>query len=112
MAIKTLSPLVKHPTPSALVALAMFSKVVLGATPRTLEQTQPLLLSFLLSLSNHDLESVSSMAFQSLLDLFSMGPNVQQPLLHTLLRTTRDSLVALPILLPSHSDAKVEHIVT
>uniref|UniRef100_A0A0W0FAX1 Putative ARM heat repeat protein n=1 Tax=Moniliophthora roreri TaxID=221103 RepID=A0A0W0FAX1_MONRR len=110
MAIKTLSPLVKHPTSSALVALANFSKVVLGATPRTLEQTQSLLLSFLLSLYNSDLESVSSATSQSLFSLFSTGSEVQYSLLHTLLRSTRDNLVALPILLPSHADAKVEHI--
>ncbi|KAG7099615.1 hypothetical protein E1B28_001443 [Marasmius oreades] len=110
IAIKTLVPLVKHPTPSALVALGEFAATVIEATPRTMPATQPLLLSFLLSLSNSEFERVSTTAFKTLLRLFSTDSKTQVSLLHTLMRTTRDNLVALPLVLPSHADAKVEHM--
>ncbi|KAJ8084450.1 hypothetical protein PM082_003220 [Marasmius tenuissimus] len=110
IAMKTLAPLVKHPTVSALVALAEFASTVIEATPQTLSQTQPLLLSFLLSLSNSAFERVSNAAFTALLRLLSTENKAQLSLLHTLMRITRDNLVALPLVLPSHADAKVEHM--
>ncbi|KAF9257561.1 hypothetical protein L218DRAFT_1006039 [Marasmius fiardii PR-910] len=111
IAIKMLAPLIKHPTPSALVALAEFAAKVIGATPRMMPATQPLLLSFLLSLSTSEFERVSSTAFNNLLCLFSPDSKAQISLLQTLMQTTRDNLVALPLALPLHADAKVEHMV-
>ncbi|KAE9398450.1 hypothetical protein BT96DRAFT_882920, partial [Gymnopus androsaceus JB14] len=110
IAMKTLSPLVKHPTPSALTALAEFSAHVLLTTPTTLSQTQPLLLSYLLALSNAELPSVSNKAIQLLLDLLAVSSKAHHSLTHTLMRITRDNLVALPVLLPSQADTKVEHV--
>ncbi len=46
IALNTLTPLVKHSTPSALIALSKLSSTILLATSTTLPQTQPLLLSF------------------------------------------------------------------
>ncbi|KAL0579443.1 hypothetical protein V5O48_002549 [Marasmius crinis-equi] len=110
IALKSLAPLVKHPTASALVALANFASAVIEGTPRTLPQTQPLLLSFLLSLSSSAFERVSGTAFNALLRLLSTDSKAQLSLLQTLMRTTRDNLVALPLFLPTHADEKVEHI--
>ncbi|KAJ7928533.1 hypothetical protein B0H13DRAFT_2248361 [Mycena leptocephala] len=92
IAINTLTPLVSHTTPSALLALVDFSAAILAATPLTLPPTQPLLLSFLLSLS------ISSFS------------DARQPLLQTLMHSTKDNLSALPRLLSSQADSKVEHV--
>ncbi|TEB38878.1 hypothetical protein FA13DRAFT_1785158 [Coprinellus micaceus] len=54
IAINALNPLVRHPTPSALYALVDFSSQIIASTSLTLPQTQPLLLSFLLSLSHSE----------------------------------------------------------
>lgn len=110
IAINSLTPLVAHPKPAALLALSKFSSSLIGATPLTLSQTQPLLLSFLLSLSNSDFITVSSESRASLLTLLTTPSKFQYPLLQTLMRNTRDNLAALPRLIPSHADAKVEHV--
>jgi hypothetical protein len=110
IAINSLTPLISHPTSSALLALATFSASVLGATTLTLPQTQPLLLTFLLSLSNSSSESVSQHSLTSLVDLLSSSPKTNDLLMQTLVTITGDNLSALPRLLPSHSDAKVEHV--
>ncbi|GLB35889.1 putative HEAT repeat protein [Lyophyllum shimeji] len=111
IALNTLSPLVSHPTPSALLALSKFSATVIGATSMTLPDAQPLLLHFLLSLSNSDFPSVAAESRGSLLSLLTTASNVQHRLQQTLLRTTSDNLLALPRLLLTHADAKVEHVV-
>ncbi|KAF5385235.1 hypothetical protein D9615_001285 [Tricholomella constricta] len=110
IALNTLTPLVSHPTPSALLAVSMFSAKILGATSMTLPDAQPLLLHFLLSLSNSDLPSVSAESRGSLLSLLTTSSKVQHSLQQTLLRTTNDNLLALPRLLPTHADSKVEHV--
>ncbi|KAJ4485821.1 armadillo-type protein [Lentinula aciculospora] len=110
IAMKSLSTLIKHPSPSALTALAEFSAHVLRTTPTTLPQTQPLLLSYLLALSNSELPSVSKKATELLLDLLSASSKARHSLIRTLMRITRDNLIALPALLPSQADAKVEHV--
>ncbi|KAJ7128967.1 armadillo-type protein [Mycena crocata] len=110
IAINTLTPLVSHTTPSALLALADFSSSILAATTLTLPQTQPLLLSFLLSLSNSGFSEVSSKARNSLLKLLTTQSKAQQPLLQTLMHSTKDNLSALPRLLSSRADFKVEHV--
>ena len=110
IAMNTLTPLVSHPTSSALLSLSKFSLAVLSTTPLTLPQTQGLLLSFLLSLSISTYPTVSMDARNSLLKLLTTSSTAQHSLMQTLMRNTRDNLAALPSLLPSHADAKVEHI--
>ncbi|KAJ7718031.1 armadillo-type protein [Mycena maculata] len=110
IAINTLTPLVSHMTPSALLALVDFSASVLAATTLTLPQTQPLLLSFLLSLSNSAFMDVSTKANASLLGLLTTPTKVRQPLLQTLIHSTKDNLSALPRFLSSQADSKVEHV--
>ncbi|KAF8640612.1 hypothetical protein AX17_000273 [Amanita inopinata Kibby_2008] len=109
IAINTLTPLLSHPTPSAHLALVEFSSAILEATPLTLPQTQPLLVSYLLSLSNSDLPSVSDDAREHLLHLFSKQSTVQHSLLQTLMQITKDKLSNLPNLISTLSDSKVEH---
>ncbi|KAJ6593617.1 armadillo-type protein [Mycena capillaripes] len=111
IAINTLTPLVSHTTPSALLALIEFSTAILAATPLTLPQTQPLLLSFLLSLSISPFSEVSKKARSSLLKLLTTQTKVRQSLLQTLMHSTKDNLSALPRLLSSQADSKVEHVV-
>jgi TELO2-interacting protein 1 len=108
IALNTITPLVSHPTPSALLALSDFSSTVLVATSLTLPQAQPLLLSFLLSLSNSPFPGVSTKARQELTSL--LASPIAHSLLQTLMQNTRDNLAALPRMLPSQSDSKVEHV--
>ncbi|KAJ7690676.1 armadillo-type protein [Mycena rosella] len=110
IAINTLTPLVSHTTPSALLALVDFSSGILAATVLTLPQSQPLLLSFLLSLANSAFADVSTNARTSLLKLLTAQTKARQPLLQTLMHSTRDNLSALPRLLSSQADSKVEHV--
>ncbi|KAJ7124997.1 armadillo-type protein [Mycena epipterygia] len=110
IAINTLTPLVSHTTPSALLALADFSSSILATTALTLPQTQPLLLSFLLSLSNSAFSDVSIKARSSLFKLLTVKTKARQPLLQTLMHSTKDNLTALPRLLSSQADSKVEHV--
>ncbi|KAJ7782844.1 armadillo-type protein [Mycena metata] len=110
IAINTLTPLVSHTTPAALLALVDFSSAVLAGTSLTLPQTQPLLLSFLLSLSVSSFSDVSTKARSSLLKLLTTPTKARQPLLQTLMHSTKDNLSALPRLLSSQADSKVEHV--
>jgi hypothetical protein len=110
IAINTLTALVSHPTPVALTALARFSASLLATTSLTLPQTQPLLLSFLLSLSNSDYPSVSSETRNSLLQLLSSTSDTRHTLLHLMTSIMRDNLAALPRIIPSQADAKIEHL--
>ncbi|KAJ6497801.1 armadillo-type protein [Mycena sanguinolenta] len=110
IALNTLTPLVSHTTPSALLALVDFSSAILAATTLTLPQSRPLLLSFLLSLSISSFSDVSAKARSSLLALLTSQTKAQQPLLQSLLHSTRDNISALPRLLSSQADSKVEHV--
>ncbi|KAJ7874778.1 hypothetical protein B0H14DRAFT_3083374 [Mycena olivaceomarginata] len=110
IALNTLTPLVSHTTPSALLALVDFSSAILAATALTLPQSQPLLLSFLLSLSISTFSDVSTKARGSLLTLLTAQTKARQPLLQTLMHSTRDNISALPRLLSSQADSKVEHV--
>ncbi|KAI0756752.1 armadillo-type protein [Daedaleopsis nitida] len=110
IAINALSPLVKHQTPSALIGLATFSAGVLSATTLTLPQSQPLLLSFLLSLKASSFDRVSSQADASLRRILATSSNSRHHILQVLLQISRDNLSALPRLLLSHADSKVEHV--
>ena len=107
IAINSLSPLVKHQTPTALIGLATFSTAVLSATTFTLPQSRSLLLSFLLSLRGSAFDRVSRQADISLRQLLTAQSN---PILQALLQISSDNLAALPHLLLSHADFRVEHV--
>ncbi|KAF9654189.1 hypothetical protein BDM02DRAFT_3157819 [Thelephora ganbajun] len=109
IAMNSLSSLPSHPTPSALLALCNFSCSVLSATTLTLPQTQPLLLSYLLSLSNAPYISVSEKASSHLAELLRPGTKTYHPLIQTLSNVTSDYLSSLPRLISIQSEAKVEH---
>lgn len=109
IAFNTLTPLMSHPTPSALLALAFLSASLLTKTRLTLPDVQPLLLSFLLTLSNSNFTSVSARSREALATLLSPPFKARHTLLQILLRTTSDNLASLPRLLPAHADAKVSH---
>jgi len=109
IAINSLSPLSSHPTPSALLALCNFSYSVLSATTLTLPQTQTLLLSHLLSLSNAPFTSVSEKALSHLAGLLRPGTKTYHPLMQTLSGITSEYLSSLPHLISIQSESKVEH---
>ncbi|KAF8807843.1 hypothetical protein BYT27DRAFT_7338475 [Phlegmacium glaucopus] len=111
IALNSLTPLVSHPTPSALHALTKLSGSILGATSLTLPLTQSLLLSFLLSLSLSDYPLVSSESRSSLLELLTRQSDAQTSLQHTLMVNLGDNLSALPRLLSTQSDARISHTV-
>ncbi|KAI9444879.1 ARM repeat-containing protein [Lactarius indigo] len=110
MALKSLTPLVSHPTVTALIAVSSLSASLLESTLLTLPSAQPLLTSFLLSLSRSDYGSVSSQSFGSLVELTSPASKARDALLQTLLQMIGDILSSLPRILPSRADAKVEHL--
>jgi TELO2-interacting protein 1 len=112
IALNSLTPLVSHPTPSALHALTKASASILGATSLTLPLTQSLLLSFLLSLSLSDYPLVSSESRNSLLELLTRRSDAQSSLQHTLMVNLGDNLSALPRLLSTQTDAKISHTAT
>ena len=109
IAINSLSSLPSHPTPSALIALCSFSHSVLSATTLTLPQTQPLLLSYLLSLSNAPFTSVSENALSHLTELLRPGTKIHHSLMQTLSSMTSDYLSSLPRFISVQSGVKVEH---
>ncbi|KAH9997742.1 ARM repeat-containing protein [Russula compacta] len=110
MTLKTLTPIVSHPTATALVAVSSLSSSLLESTSLTLPSCRPLLASFLLSLSRSTYDSVSSHASSSLIQLTSPASKVRHSLLQTLLQMTGDILSTLPRVLLSHADSKVEHL--
>ncbi|RPD64817.1 hypothetical protein L227DRAFT_519308 [Lentinus tigrinus ALCF2SS1-6] len=112
IALNALSPLVKHQTPAALVGLATFAASILSATTLTVPQSQPLLLSFLLSLQASPFERVSSQADTSLRQILTSPSSSRHHIFQVLLQISRDNLAALPRLLLSHADSKVEHVAT
>ena len=109
IALNNLTPLVSHPTPSALHALTKASASILGSTPLTLPLTQSLLLSFLLSLSLSDYPLISSESQSSLMELLTRQSDAQTSLQQTLMANLGDNLSALPRLLSTQADAKVSH---
>ncbi|PCH33889.1 hypothetical protein WOLCODRAFT_94405 [Wolfiporia cocos MD-104 SS10] len=110
IAMNALTSLVNHPNPSALLALVDFSEVVLSATTLTVPQSQPLLLCLLLSLSGSSFTDVSTKASAALRHMLSPASKIRHTLLPVLMQISKDNLSALPRLILSHSDAKVEHV--
>ncbi|KAI0830566.1 armadillo-type protein [Trametes gibbosa] len=109
MALNALSPLVKHPTPVALRGLATFSTEILSATTVTMPQSQSLLLSFLLSIRMSSFEAVSEHADSQLRQVLTSQSPAHQHIIRALFQIAQDHLTALPRLLLSHADARVEH---
>lgn len=109
IALNSLTPLVNHPTPCALTALANMAKEVLATTTLTLPQSQPLLLSWLLSLSSSPYPQVAELANSSIRDLLSCV-SARHSLLQTLAHIAKDSLGSLPRWIGSQADSKVEHV--
>jgi TELO2-interacting protein 1 len=108
MALKALTPVVSHPTATALVAMSSLSSSLLEHTSLTLPSCRPLLISFLLSLSRSTYDSVSYHAYSSLVQLTGPTSKVRHSLSQTLLQMTGDILSTLPRVLPSHADSKIE----
>ncbi|EIN13941.1 hypothetical protein PUNSTDRAFT_110095 [Punctularia strigosozonata HHB-11173 SS5] len=109
IALNTLTPLLAHPTPSALRQLACFSYVVVSSTTLSLPQSRPLLLSYLLSLSTNVFESVAASARDGLSKLLRPAFRARHLMLQSLAAIVRDNFENLPRLLASTSDRKVEH---
>ena len=109
IAMNSLSSLPSHPTPSALLALCNFSHSILSTTTLTLPQTQPLFLSYLLSLSNGPFTSVCEKASSHLAELLRPGTKTYHSLMQALSSMTSDYLSSLPRLISVQSEAKVEH---
>ena len=109
IAINSLTSLLSHPNAKALRALTDFSAKLLHTTSLALPQTQPLLVSFLLSLSLSEYASVSARARQSLSDLLSRPSDVRLSLQQVLMNNLGSNLVALPRLIATQTDAKVAH---
>nr|GAT57777.1 heat repeat protein [Mycena chlorophos] len=110
IALNTLTPLVSHTNPTALLALASLSSHILANTALTLARSQPLLLSFLLSISVSDAPGVGEEARSELVSLLTTPSKARQPLLQTLMYSTKENLTSLPRLLSSQADSKVEHL--
>ncbi|KAG8847466.1 hypothetical protein FRB96_001607 [Tulasnella sp. 330] len=110
LAINSLTPLLSHPTPSAQLALSTLSSRLLQRTTRTLSSLHPLLLSHLLSLSLSSFAQISHPSETALVSLLTPSSPSSSSLLRTLLQLTQENLGALPTLILSHSDAKVELI--
>ncbi|KAJ8588393.1 hypothetical protein M405DRAFT_934129 [Rhizopogon salebrosus TDB-379] len=110
IALNSLMTLVSHPTPLALVALSSFSKIILATTYITLPQSRPLLLSWLLSLSNSSFPEVSRIAHQALSGLLAAPSDARLPLLQALLDISKENLSSLPRSIVSQNNTKVEHI--
>ncbi|KAG6337077.1 hypothetical protein ID866_2030 [Astraeus odoratus] len=108
IALNTLTPLVYHPTPVALISLAVMAREVLTATSLTLLQSQPLLLSWLLSLSNSTFTRVVDTALASLRHVLT--GDVASVLLQTLAQISKECMSSLPVSIASHADARLEHI--
>ncbi|OCH94749.1 hypothetical protein OBBRIDRAFT_747076 [Obba rivulosa] len=109
IALNSLTSLLTHPTPSALVALADFSEAVLSQTTLTLPQSRALLISFLLSLSCAAFTTVTDTAIGALRRLLDPSSSARHVFLGVIVQISRDTLSSLPLLMSSRADAKVEH---
>lgn len=107
LAINSLSPLLLHPTPSVQLSISKLCTALLQHASRTLSTLQPLLLQHLLELSLSSFTSVSEPSESSLADLLASSA-AASPLLHVLLQMTQETLSAIPTMILSQNDAKVE----
>lgn len=109
IALNSLSPLVRHPTATALVALSSLSQSLLLRARLTLTDARQLLLSYLLTLSISQFPSVSSHASQSLSSLLTSSSKGSHTLLQTLLQQATSNLSLLAHLITSRSDTRLIH---
>ncbi|KIJ45064.1 hypothetical protein M422DRAFT_251263 [Sphaerobolus stellatus SS14] len=105
LALNTLSPLLTHPHPTALLSLSYFASLILSQATQTLSDATPILLRVLLTLSTKSqFPDVAVHAQSELVRLLSPSPEHNKPsashtLLHTLSKLTSDNLSSLPRLL-------------
>ncbi|KAF8495337.1 hypothetical protein JB92DRAFT_3147000 [Gautieria morchelliformis] len=97
MVINTLPPLLSHPNPVALLSLSRFSLDLLSKTSRTLPDTLPLLLSFLLSLSTNQSLEVAASSHAHRLTLLLPPSTAHFTHLQILSQLTRNNLISLPV---------------
>jgi hypothetical protein len=109
MSLASLSSIMFHPNITAQIALSNLSHSVLLSTTLTLSSSQPLLLTYILSLSQSSFPSLSSTSLSHLQTLL-VSSKTKTSILQTLLQMTQQNLSSLPRLLPSHSEAKLQHI--
>ncbi|KLO15049.1 hypothetical protein SCHPADRAFT_920409 [Schizopora paradoxa] len=110
IAFNSITPLVKHPKPVALVALSSLSKSILSQAHLSLPNLRPLLLSFLLSLSSSPFEIVHETAKRDILDLVKPGAQASHEIVSCLIQSTTEHLSSLPYLLLLRDDLKLEHV--
>lgn len=110
IAMNSISSLVSHPTASALAGLTTFSHAILDATPNTLPQSQPLLLAWLLRLCVSDYPSVKFQAHTSITSLLSPKSKSRTHIQDALVGVLNDSFAALPRLIVSGAEARIEHV--
>ncbi|KZT44315.1 hypothetical protein SISSUDRAFT_1029046 [Sistotremastrum suecicum HHB10207 ss-3] len=110
IALNALTPLVKHPNLNVLLALSSLAASLIEKTFVTLPDSQPLLLSFLLTLAVDPSLSVSSGARHHLNVLLKPPVAARFSLTQTLLHNTRDNLSLMPRLIIRRSDSHIEHV--
>ena len=104
IALNSLTPLVSHNNAIALRSLASNSLEILSSTKLTLPQSQPLLLSFLLALSQSEYESVAKPAHVAL-----VAAAKDQQLMQHILHLAQDALASLSRHLNTHADTRLTH---
>ena len=107
IALNSLTPLASHPTSSALLALSSLSYTILSKARLTLPDARPLLLTFLLSLSNSQFSAVSAHARVQLVSLLDSHNKGRHELLQALMQHAVDGLSDLPRLLHSQAEEKI-----
>ena len=89
-------PIIRHPTPSALEGLVDLCQSLLLHTNRSLPQSRPLLLTSLLVLDRHELQTISKAAHAALLEtLTSTQSHSSHSILQLILQLARDNLLSL-----------------
>ncbi|KAG8929521.1 hypothetical protein FRC02_005462 [Tulasnella sp. 418] len=107
IALNTLSPIHSHPTPSALVAMARLSSLLLQEATLTLPTIHPMLLSNLLTLSTSPFPEIGDFS-RDQLGLLLRSSAISGDYLNTILQITQRNLSSLPRFVLTHSEAHVE----
>ncbi|EJU02616.1 hypothetical protein DACRYDRAFT_88412 [Dacryopinax primogenitus] len=104
MALNSLNPLLKHPSPQAQEGLATLHALLLRACSESLPDIVPLMIAILLSLSLSPYPDISDRAKHALIESLSTS----NPAVSHLLRITTTSLSSLPRYLPSGLDSQIQ----
>ena len=104
IALNTLTPLLRHPSPSVLLAFSATCSNIFSNTTITMVSTRPLLLSNLLTLCVSDFPSVSNPTRSTLVALLSRS------VIEMLMEMAQSYLTSLPRVLLSHSETRVQHV--